>query len=140
MSDLFEKQEKEEVVKKVTSKEKKAKKKTEPKIKTGLGDVVEAVAESLNIKKCDDCEKRRIKLNRMFPFTRRAKKPTEKDIIFFEKIRKNKSVKQEEKNEFSEIYARVFKKRFKHCNCPSKYKTAIIDFFTVVDFFKKTES
>lgn len=111
-----------------------------PVVKTGLGDVIENITDSLGITKCEPCEERKKRLNDYFPFTRKSRKPTSEDISFFNKCIKSGTVKEVDKKEFSTRYKRIFRKTFTHCNCIAKYNTAFNEIKTIVEYFKQIEN
>lgn len=90
----------------------------------GLGDVIESVTSFLGVTKCDDCEKRRQKLNKLFPFTRNAKvELTEDEVEFVNSI--GKTLTQEMRIKLGDIYDKTFGGKTRHCQCPGVYKMII---------------
>lgn len=91
---------------------------------SGLGDVVKKVTNALGIKTCDDCEKRRQKLNKLFPFTKNAKvELTEEEVEFVNSI--EKTLTQEMRIKLGDIYDKTFGGKTRHCQCPGVYKMII---------------
>ena len=90
----------------------------------GLGDAVKAVTNAVGIETCSDCEERRKKLNKMFPFTRQPKRlMTGNEIVFIEGI-KNK-LTMEDRLRLGTIYEEVVGGKVRHCNCPGVYKSIL---------------
>lgn len=89
----------------------------------GLGDVIASVTTAVGIEPCDSCNKRKEKLNELFPFEIEDFTETEKEYLgtFFE------SDKQEQTKELLDIYFRVFKvKTFDIApNSPGVYNSII---------------
>lgn len=91
----------------------------------GVGDIIKKVADTLSIPTCSDCEERRKKLNRMFPFTRRAlRELTTEEIEYVEGI--GTKLTYDTRLKLGEIYDSVFGGKTRHCSsCPGVYKTII---------------
>lgn len=91
----------------------------------GLGDVIEKITETVGIEKCAECEERRKKLNKMFPFTRRAlRELTAEEIEYVEGV--GTKLTYETRIKLGEIYDSVFGGKTRHCSsCPGVYKTII---------------
>ena len=90
----------------------------------GLGDIIKKVTDTLSIPACDDCEKRRQKLNKLFPFTRNAKvELSEEEVEFVNSI--EKTLTQEMRIKLGDIYDKTFGGKTRHCQCPGVYKMII---------------
>lgn len=90
----------------------------------GLGDVVKAVTNAVGIETCEDCEQRRLKLNKMFPFTKTAKRElTESEIEFVNGI--GTKLTTDDRMELGRITEEVLGGKVRHCICPSMYKQLI---------------
>ena len=90
---------------------------------SGIGDVIASVTDFLGIEKCDECEARRKKLNRMFPFTRNANLITdEEDKEFISNLKDRGKLTKEEVDRIMNLMYKVFKIRVKFCNCPGLFK------------------
>lgn len=90
----------------------------------GLGDVIKKVADTLSIPTCEDCEQRRLKLNKMFPFTKTAKRElTESEIEFVNGI--GTKLTTDDRMELGRIAEEVLGGKVRHCQCPSMYKQLI---------------
>lgn len=90
----------------------------------GLGDVVKVVTNAIGIETCDDCEQRRLKLNKMFPFTKTAKRElTESEIELINGI--GNTLTAEIRVALGEIAEEVLGGKVRHCSCPSMYKGLI---------------
>lgn len=90
----------------------------------GLGDVVKAVTNAVGIETCEDCEQRRLKLNKMFPFTKTAKRElTESEIELINGI--GNKLTAELRIELGRIAEEVLGGKVRHCQCPSMYKQLI---------------
>ena len=92
---------------------------------TGLGDVIENVTNFLGVKKCSDCEQRRKKLNKMFPFTKKAKRElTDIEINFIESV--GTKLNQEDRLMLGSLYEALYGGKVRHCtSCPGVYKNII---------------
>lgn len=90
-------------------------------IDRGLGDKIAKVTSFLGIPTCDDCEARRLKLNKAFPFLRAVKRElTEeeiKDVLQMEKTNIIQDIAG-----FIKLFNEVFGTRQRGCNCPSLYR------------------
>ena len=97
---------------------------TETKV-NGLGDVVKAVTNAIGIETCDDCEQRRLKLNKMFPFTKKAKRElNDTEITFIESI--GTKLNQEDRFMLGSLYEALYGGKVRHCtSCPGVYKSMI---------------
>lgn len=83
----------------------------------GLGDVVKTITNFLGFETCDDCEQRRQKLNKMFPFLKKnAGEITQEEIIY---LRASKEINKIDTGRLTKIYNRVYKTNVKPCNCPA---------------------
>lgn len=90
---------------------------------TGLGDVIESVTSFLGIETCAECEERRKKLNKMFPFTKNAKEITnEEDKEFIRNLKERGKLSKEEVNKIMELMNTYFGMKVKFCNCPGLFK------------------
>lgn len=90
----------------------------------GLGDIIKKVADTLSIPTCEDCEQRRLKLNKMFPFTKTAKRElTESEIEFVNGI--GTKLTTDDRMELGRIAEEVLGGKVRHCQCPSMYKQLI---------------
>ena len=93
----------------------------------GLGDVVATFTTTIGIDPCEDCNKRKEHLNRLFPFG--IEEFTEDEKIYlgtFFAEDKTELNKQDQK-EILDIYFRVFRvKQFEPClNCSGVWKSII---------------
>jgi len=84
----------------------------------GLGDLIKKGTQLLGIKQCDACKERQAKLNKMFPFIKRAKPITEDDIKFLKRIRYVNTIGAEDRNEIFYLFNRTFATRHTPCQCP----------------------
>lgn len=90
---------------------------------TGLGDVIKSVTNAVGIETCAECEERRKKLNKMFPFTKNAKEITnEEDKEFIRNLKDRGKLSKEEVNKIMELMNTYFGMRVKFCNCPGLFK------------------
>lgn len=96
--------------------------KNKRKIK-GAGDVIKVVTNVLGIEQCDECLVRQEKLNKMFPFTKKANTINNEDCEFVESI--GRVIKADERRRFEQLYRDTFNEKFVSCNCPSKYAHAL---------------
>lgn len=93
---------------------------------TGLGDVIENVTSFLGITKCEECEERRKKLNKMFPYTRTSKEiSSEEDKEFIKNLPSKGTLKREDADRVIKLVNETFNLRAKFCNCPGLFKSYI---------------
>lgn len=105
------------VIEEVTNKPSKKKMK-------GLGDVVKVVTNAIGLETCDDCEQRRLKLNKMFPFTKAAKRlMNDEEIEFINSI--GNRITAEDRIKLGNISEDVLGGKVRHCSCPGMYKGLI---------------
>ena len=84
----------------------------------GLGDSIKALTKLLNITTCEDCEARRIKFNKMFPFNRRAERElTEEEVEYIQSIQKSKMITDTVR--FINLFNDVFNAKEKVTTCAS---------------------
>lgn len=81
----------------------------------GLGDVVKKVTNFLGIETCDECEERRKKLNKLFPFIKSAKELSEDEIAFLKRIKPQNFIGGEDIRYLYSVYNRVFSKKVEAC-------------------------
>lgn len=99
----------------------------------GLGDVVKKVTNALGFKTCDACEKRRQKLNAMFPFLKRVKRNlTEEEIEYVQTTKANKKVSDIQA--FFKLYNDVFNDKRKPCQCTQLVKQMVEELLTQIDY------
>lgn len=90
---------------------------------SGIGDVIASVTDFLGITKCDECEERRKKLNKMFPFTKNARTiENEDDKEFIANLKDRGKLTKEEVERIMRLMKDVFGMRVKFCNCPALFK------------------
>ena len=90
----------------------------------GVGDIIKKVADTLSIPTCSDCEQRRLKLNKMFPFTKAAKRlMNDEEIEFINSI--GTKITAEDRIKLGNISEEVLGGKVRHCQCPSMYKQLI---------------
>ncbi|MFC6095776.1 hypothetical protein ACFPVY_03885 [Flavobacterium qiangtangense] len=85
----------------------------------GFGDLIKKGTQLLGIKQCDACKERQAKLNKMFPFIKRAKPLNDDDIKFLKRIRHANTIGAEDRNEIFYLSNRTFGVRLTPCQCPS---------------------
>lgn len=85
---------------------------------TGFGDIIENIAEKLGIEKCDECEERHKKFNKMFPFLKVSRELTYSELELMERINSSPMIKSEDVDAFFKMYNSVFGAKLKRCNCP----------------------
>jgi hypothetical protein len=83
----------------------------------GLGDVVEKITKFFGIEPCDKCIKRKEKMN-TFEFLRLIDTPTYDEVEMLRRTVLSKTLLEEDKKPFFEMYNRLFKRNVKVCNCP----------------------
>lgn len=110
--------------------------KEETKVK-GVGDVIKKVTEVLGIEQCEPCKERQEKLNKMFPFTKKANPIPKSDFEFILGIKN--TILKEDRARFEQLVRDTFKVKFISCNCPVKYKKALEDLKIQVNYQKAIE-
>lgn len=105
--------------------------------KEGLGDVVKAITGFFGFEQCEPCKERQAKLNKMFPFTKKANPISEEDAEFVMSI-KNK-IEQSFRARFEQLVRDTFNERFVACNCPTKYRDALDRLKIQVEYQKKIQ-
>ncbi len=98
-----------------------------PKKIKGLGDVIANVTSAVGIESCDGCNKRKEKLNRLFPFGIEEFTEDESKYLgtFFES--EKTELNTTDQKEILDIYFRVFRvKPFDPCvNCSGVWKSIV---------------
>ena len=93
----------------------------------GLGDVIANITSAVGIEPCDGCNKRKEKLNQLFPFGIEEFSDIEKEYLgtFFES--EKTELNTTDQKEILDIYFRVFRvKPFDPCvNCSGVWKSII---------------
>lgn len=90
----------------------------------GLGDVIAVITTALGIPTCADCEERRIKFNKMFPFTKVATRElNEEEITYINQIATNNTI--EDIKKFVMLYNELYQTKTIPCNCPSILKSML---------------
>ena len=89
---------------------------------TGLGDVIENVTSFLGITKCEECEERRKKLNKMFPYTRTSKEISSEED---KNLPSKGTLKREDAERIIKLVNETFNLKAKFCNCPGLFKSYI---------------
>lgn len=120
----------EEVKVEVKPTKRKSKKKVE-----GIGDVIKVVTNAIGLETCGECEERRKKLNKMFPFTKTAKELSDEDVEFVNSL--DKQIPAEVRGRFEQLVRDTFNEKFVACNCPSKYRHALDRLKTLVGYQKQ---
>lgn len=87
----------------------------------GVGDIIKIIStDIIGIEPCSDCEERRKKLNKMFPFTKKVEYIiTEEEIEF---LKTAKEINKIDTGRLTTIYNKTFKANVKPCNCPTLMK------------------
>lgn len=83
----------------------------------GFGDVVEKITKFFGIETCEKCIKRRDWMNQ-FQFFKLKSDPTFDDVALLKRVTLSKKVEQEDKQDFFEMYNRLFSQNLRVCNCP----------------------
>lgn len=86
---------------------------------SGLGDTIKKITNAIGIETCDDCEKRRIFLNKLFPYTKHTNEMLDEEIDFIKSIKNNEIFNNDDIRKLYSIYNRVFKERLKYSLCAS---------------------
>lgn len=98
-----------------------------PKKIKGIGDVIAAGTSALGIEPCDGCNKRKEKLNQLFPFGIEEFSDIEKEYLgtFFESNKE--TLDSKDQKQILDIYFRVFRvKPFDPCiNCSGVWKSIV---------------
>lgn len=78
----------------------------------------------VEVEPCKECEERKKKMNKVFPFTKTERETIkEEDVQFISNI--GKKLTLEERILLGEIYDKVYGTKTRHCNCPQMYKQMI---------------
>lgn len=85
---------------------------------SGFGDLVEKITTTLGIEKCNECEERRKKFNKIFPFIKVSRDLTYDELNLMERINSSPIIKSEDVDAFFKMYNSVFSTKLKRCNCP----------------------
>jgi hypothetical protein len=110
----------------------------------GLGDTIQKITEATGVEKVvkkffgDDCgcDKRRDRLNKMFPY-RQIKEMTEEQYTFFKDVlqpayRGHKTLKRKDSDFFYQMYNEIFGKNQKKTKCTSCNKNMYIELLKVI--------
>jgi len=111
----------------------------------GLGDTIQKVSEATGVEKVvkkffgEDCgcDKRRERLNKMFPY-RDIKQMTPEQMTFFKDVlqpayRSGKNLGKNNATEFYQLYQEVFNKKMKRTNCSSCNKNMYLELLKVYE-------
>lgn len=102
----------------------------------GLGDVVASITKFVGIKPCEECEKRRAKLNSMFPFLQTVKRNlTEDEIEAVLEMEATKNIP--DSNYFLKVFNEVYGLNQKPCMCPSIYRSLLSKLVTQIEYQKE---
>lgn len=99
---------------------------------TGLGDAVKAVTNFLGIETCDDCEKRRQKMNDMYSFLRSVRRemtPVEIEIV--EQADRTKVIL--DSRWMTNLMNDVYGTKYQVCNCPGLYKDILAKLIIAIE-------
>ena len=95
----------------------------------GLGDGIKVITEFLGIPQCKSCEKRQLKLNKMFNWLQSKREMTKEEVEFILRmidIMNNELIiTNEERERIFIIYNDVTNSRVKSCVCPGVCKTLL---------------
>ena len=101
--------------------------------KRGLGDVIAGITKAVGIKPCESCEKRRDKLNELFPFTKPLELTTDEFNFFASVFQWYEGIPLTELQandvaKCEQIWIRVFKVKSGACrSCGSHYQNAYMN-------------
>lgn len=101
---------------------------------SGVGDVIKAITTAIGITPCSECEERRKKLNRMFPFLQLGSTISQADADFVLSIKTTLSSQQQDR--LIRIYDGTYKQKTIKCNCPGVYKNIIDKLLTQIEYQK----
>lgn len=88
---------------------------------SGVGDVIKSITSTLGIESCEDCESRRLKLNKAFSFLRNVIRDLDsEEVLYILEIERSKFI--DDPTKFLRIYNSIYGTNVKPCNCPSVYK------------------
>lgn len=111
----------------------------------GLGDTIQKVTEATGVEKVvkkffgEDCgcDKRRERLNKMFPY-RDIKQMTQEQMTFFKDVlqpayRSGQNLGKNNATEFYKLYQEVFSKKMKRTSCSSCNKNMYLELLKVYE-------
>ena len=101
---------------------------------SGVGDVIKAITTAIGITPCSECEERRKKLNRMFPFLQLGSTISQVDADFVKSI--GTTLTSKDQDRLIRIYDGTYKQKTIKCNCPGVYKNIIDKLLTQIEYQK----
>lgn len=84
----------------------------------GLGDLIAKVTDTLNITKCQKCEERQSRLNRLFPWLKASRDVTQEERDLMTRINAKTSIENDDVNALFKLYNELFSSKLSRCACP----------------------
>jgi hypothetical protein len=84
----------------------------------GLGDLIAKVTDTLNITKCQKCEERQSRLNRLFPWLKASRDVTQEERDLMARINAKPSIENDDVNALFKLYNELFSSKLSRCACP----------------------
>lgn len=84
----------------------------------GLGDLIAKVTDTLGIDKCERCEERQSRLNRLFPWLKASRDVTQEERDLMARINSNNIIQNNDVNALFKLYNELFSSKVKRCACP----------------------
>lgn len=84
----------------------------------GLGDLIAKVTDTLNIDKCQKCEERQSRLNRLFPWLKASRDVTQEERELMVRITAKTTIYNSDVNALFKLYNELFSSKLSRCNCP----------------------
>lgn len=91
----------------------------------GLGDLIAKVTDTLNITKCQKCEERQSRLNRLFPWLKASRDVTEVERELMGRINSHPTIQNDDVNGLFKLYNELFSSKLSRCSCPGLIKKMI---------------
>lgn len=84
----------------------------------GLGDLIAKVTDTLGIDKCQKCEERQSRLNRLFPWLKASRDVTQEERDLMARILSKSSIESNDVNALFKLYNELFSSKLSRCSCP----------------------
>ena len=91
----------------------------------GLGDLIAKVTDTLGIEKCQKCEERQSRLNRLFPWLKASRDVTQEERELMKRINAKPSIENDDVNALFKLYNELFSSKLSRCNCSGLIKKMI---------------
>lgn len=84
----------------------------------GIGDLIAKVTDSLGIEKCEKCEQRQIKFNKLMPWLKVSRNLTDDEKDFIKHIQQKAIIQSDDVNRLFVLYNEIYYAKNKRCSCP----------------------